>query len=81
VRPVMSGARHGGAERLKFCLATVRRSGGPSLVRHRMVRAALAVHWNGTPLSSPTWRCRWNDVPRGTMDEASSYVRLDRPFV
>ena len=24
---------------------------------------------------------RWNDVPRGTMDEVSSYVRLDLPFV
>src|ERR1700738_64656 len=23
---------------------------------------------------------RWNDVPRGTMDEVSSYVRLDLPF-
>ena len=22
---------------------------------------------------------RWNDVPRGTMDEVSSYVRLDLP--
>ena len=24
---------------------------------------------------------RWNDVPRGTMDEVSSHVRLDLPFV
>ena len=24
---------------------------------------------------------RWNDVPRGTMDEVRSYVRLDLPFV
>ena len=24
---------------------------------------------------------RWNDVPRGTMDEVSSFVRLDLPFV
>ena len=24
---------------------------------------------------------RWKDVPRGTMDEVSSYVRLDLPFV
>ena len=24
---------------------------------------------------------RWNDVPRGTMDEVSSHVRLDPPFV
>jgi hypothetical protein len=24
---------------------------------------------------------RWNDVPRGTMDEVSSRVRLDPPFV
>src|SRR5258706_13865804 len=23
---------------------------------------------------------RWNDVPRGTMDEVSSYVRLDLPI-
>ena len=23
---------------------------------------------------------RWNDVPRGTMDEVSSYVRLDLPL-
>ena len=23
---------------------------------------------------------RWNDVPRGTMDEVSSHVRLDLPF-
>jgi hypothetical protein len=23
---------------------------------------------------------RWKDVPRGTMDEVSSYVRLDLPF-
>ena len=23
---------------------------------------------------------RWNDVPHGTMDEVSSYVRLDLPF-
>ncbi|MGB8629746.1 MAG: hypothetical protein WCD69_10180, partial [Xanthobacteraceae bacterium] len=26
--------------------------------------------------SSTAW---WNDVPRGTMDEVSSYVRLDLP--
>ncbi len=24
---------------------------------------------------------RWNDVPRGTMDEVRSYVRLDLPLV
>src|SRR5436309_590295 len=24
---------------------------------------------------------RWNDVPRGTMDEVSSYVRLDLPLL
>jgi hypothetical protein len=24
---------------------------------------------------------RWNDVPRGTMDEVSSYVRLGRLFI
>ena len=24
---------------------------------------------------------RWNDVPRGTMDEVSSHVDLDLPFV
>ena len=24
---------------------------------------------------------RWKDVPRGTMDEVSSHVRLDLPFV
>ena len=24
---------------------------------------------------------RWNDVPRGTMDEVSSHVRLDLPFI
>ena len=24
---------------------------------------------------------RWNDVPRGTMDEVSSHVRLNLPFV
>ena len=24
---------------------------------------------------------RWNDVPRGTMDEVSSHVCLDLPFV
>ena len=24
---------------------------------------------------------RWNDVPRGTLDEVSSYVRLNLPFV
>jgi hypothetical protein len=24
---------------------------------------------------------RWNDVPRATMDEVSSYVRLGRPFI
>ena len=24
---------------------------------------------------------RWNDVPRGTMDEVSSYVRLDLPSI
>src|SRR5262245_59879300 len=24
---------------------------------------------------------RWHDVPRGTMDEVSSHVRLDLPFV
>ena len=24
---------------------------------------------------------RWNDVPRGTMDEVSSFGRLDLPFV
>ena len=24
---------------------------------------------------------RWNDVPRGTMDEVSSYVRLGRPYL
>ena len=23
----------------------------------------------------------WNDVPHGTMDEVSSYVRLNLPFV
>ena len=23
---------------------------------------------------------RWKDVPRGTMDEVSSHVRLDLPF-
>ena len=28
--------------------------------------------------SSTAW---WNDVPRGTMDEVSSHVRLDLPFV
>ena len=29
--------------------------------------------------SSPTEP--WHDVPRGTMDEVSSHVRLDLPFV
>jgi hypothetical protein len=24
---------------------------------------------------------RWNDVPRGTMDEVRSHVRLDLPFI
>ena len=24
---------------------------------------------------------RWNDVPRGTMDEVSSFGRLDLPFL
>ena len=31
----------------------------------------------GENSSSTTW---WKDVPRGTMDEVSSQVRLDLPF-
>ena len=30
---------------------------------------------------NPSSTERWNDVPRGTMDEVSSFVRLDLPFV
>ena len=30
---------------------------------------------------SPRSTERWNDVPRGTMDEVSSFGRLDLPFV
>ena len=30
-------------------------------------------HWSSTN--------RWNDVPRGTMDEVSSFGRLDLPFI
>ena len=45
---------------------------------------ATAAHENragsnaiGENSSSTTW---WKDVPRGTMDEVSSQVRLDLPF-
>jgi hypothetical protein len=29
--------------------------------------------------TKPSSTQRWNDVPRGTMDEVRSYVRLDLP--
>ena len=51
----------------------------------RWTREVAAAHENRTgsnPIgehSSSTQR--WNDVPRGTMDEVSSHVRLDLPFV
>ena len=40
----------------------------------RTVTGSIAIGEN----SSSTQR--WKDVPRGTMDEVSSYVRLDLPF-
>jgi hypothetical protein len=31
------------------------------------------------PIGEKESSTEWNDVPRGTMDEVSSYVRLDLP--
>jgi hypothetical protein len=54
------------------------------LVRHENIGAVPQRRMEGAsnPIeghSSSTER--WNDVPRGTMDEVSSHVRLDLPFV
>ena len=54
-------------------------------VETRHMRAVLKAQINktdrndarGINSSSTAW---WNDVPRGTMDEVRSYVRLDLPF-
>ena len=43
--------------------------------RHESRAGSITI---GENLSSTQ---RWNDVPRGTMDEVSSYVALDPPFV
>ena len=37
-----------------------------------------SIDLTGEHSSSTAW---WNNVPRGTMDEVSSYVRLNLPFV
>jgi transposase len=47
-------------------------SGGPEKLQHRESRTQSDAI--GGKSSSTE---RWNDVPRGTMDEVSSYVRLD----
>src|SRR6516164_8291410 len=50
-------------------------SNGPGRRRQRECRAGSTT--TGETLSSTA---RWNDVPRGTMDEVSSHVRLDLPL-
>ena len=46
---------------------------------------AAAVHENyagSNPIEGNSSSAqRWNDVPRGTMDEVSSHFRLNLPFV
>src|SRR6476620_10001201 len=59
----------------RLCTAyglTAPSSAGPGKSRRRKGRAGLNAI--GGHSSSAE---RWNDVPRGTMDEVSSYVRLD----
>ena len=45
--------------------------GRPQWHERRTAPHAIGEHSSSTP--------RWNDVPRGTMDEVSSFVRLDLP--
>jgi hypothetical protein len=49
-------------------------SAGPG--RWRRYENRTGSNLTGEHSSSTAW---WNDVPRGTMDEVSSYVRLDLP--
>src|SRR6516162_11519592 len=49
-------------------------SDGPEKLLQREDRSGLNAI-GGNPSSTK----RWNNVPRGTMDEVSSYVRLDLP--
>jgi hypothetical protein len=55
---------------------TVQSSAGPG--RSRPHDNSQGIKLTGEHTSSTAW---WNDVPRGTMDEVSSYVRLNLPFV
>ena len=47
---------------------------GPGKPWRHEIAGSKAIAGNS---SSTAW---WHDVPRGTMDEVSSYVRLDPPF-
>src|SRR5262245_31564505 len=49
-------------------------SAGPG--KWRRYENRTGSNLTGEQSSSTAW---WNDVPRGTMDEVSSYVRLDLP--
>ena len=84
----MKIARHRGMKKAIVALArrlavsctasglTAPSSGGPGRLQQRENRAGSnAIGGNS---SSTEW---WNDVPRGTMDEVSLYVRLDPPSV
>ena len=84
----MQIARHRGMK--KAIVALARRL---AVIMHRIWVDGTEFQWTGRSRqhesragsitigehSSSTQR--WNDVPRGTMDEVSLYVRLDLPFV
>src|SRR5450830_1789111 len=60
----------------RYTQLTAPSSAGPgTLQRHESLTRSNAI---GEHSSSTE---RWNDVPRGTMDEVSSFGRLDPPFV
>ena len=83
----MKIARHRGMK--KAIVALARRL---AVIMHRIWVDGTEFQWPGTlqwhkpreiNRDRRTLRSteRWNDVPRGTMDEVRSYVRLDLPFV
>src|SRR5271170_1110957 len=63
---------------LKFAITTSRRSKHLEVLRNQHFAGEMLLHIVDPGCVVTAW---WNDVPRGTMDEVSSYVRLDLPFV
>ena len=83
----MKIARHRGMK--KAIVALARRL---AVIMHRIWVDGTEFRWTGKLQRHESRRStaiggnassteRWNDVPRGTMDEVRSYVRLDLPFV